>query len=105
VQFILQYRLQQLSKGLSVKKVTVNTYRKDKFYSSVVIAVGKLLTRGDVFTPIDVLIEMGRLSNLEKAYSRKYFWNRSLEKKMKNISINEHSLLQGSKLLEGQETV
>jgi hypothetical protein len=45
-----------------VKKVTVNSYRKDKYYSSVVRAAGIILDQGDVFTPIDILIEMGSLS-------------------------------------------
>jgi len=45
-----------------VNKVSVNSYRKDKYYSSVVRAAGIILAQGDVFTPIDILIEMGRLS-------------------------------------------
>ena len=48
--------------GLKMKKVTVNSYRKDKYYSRVKKAAGKILAREDVLTPIDILIEMGRLS-------------------------------------------
>ena len=137
-----------------MKKVTVNSYRKDKFYSRVVKAAGRILAREDVLSPIDILIEMGNLSknnyeawrkgqvpylerviegnlskanrilriigfhahdlnmvprqtvyhqwgkgkkrvlrfsrsgdsNLEKAYSRHYIWNRSQENKLEVIN-------------------
>ena len=45
-----------------MKKVTVNTYRKDKYYSRVVRSVGRILAHGDVVAPTDILIEMGNLS-------------------------------------------
>ena len=45
-----------------MKHITVNTYRKDKYYPNVVKAVGKILTRADVVAPSDILIEMGNLS-------------------------------------------
>jgi len=45
-----------------MKHITVNTYRKDKYYPRVVRAVGKLLARSDVVAPTDILIEMGNLS-------------------------------------------
>ena len=45
-----------------MKKVTVNTYRKDKFYSRVVRAVAKVLSKSDAVAPVEVLIEMGNLS-------------------------------------------
>ena len=45
-----------------MKKVTVNTYRKDKYYPRVVKALGKILSRADVVSPPDILIEMGNLS-------------------------------------------
>ena len=45
-----------------MKKVTVNTYRKDKHYSRVIKAAGRILTREDILSPIDILIEMGHLS-------------------------------------------
>ncbi len=45
-----------------MKRVTVNTYRKDKYYPRVVRAVGKILARADVVAPSDILIEMGNLS-------------------------------------------
>jgi hypothetical protein len=43
-------------------KVTVNTYRKDKYYPRVVRAIAKVLTKSDVLAPVEVLIEMGNLS-------------------------------------------
>ena len=45
-----------------MKRVTVNTYRKDKYYPRVVRAVGKILACADVVAPSDILIEMGNLS-------------------------------------------
>ncbi len=45
-----------------MKHITVNTYRKDKYYPRVVRAVGNILARADVVAPSDILIEMGNLS-------------------------------------------
>ena len=45
-----------------MKKVTVTTYRKDKYYPRVVRAFAKVLLKSDVVAPVDVLIEMGNLS-------------------------------------------
>ena len=45
-----------------MKKVTVTTYRKDKYYPRVVRAVTKILSKSDVVAPVDVLIEMGNLT-------------------------------------------
>ena len=45
-----------------MKRATVNTYRKDKYYPRVVRAAGKILARADVVAPIEILIEMGNLS-------------------------------------------
>lgn len=45
-----------------MKHITVNTYRKDKYYPRVVKAVGKILARADVISPSEILIEMGNLS-------------------------------------------
>ena len=45
-----------------MKRVTVNTYRKDKYYPRVVRAAGKILARADVVAPTEILIEMGNLS-------------------------------------------
>jgi hypothetical protein len=45
-----------------MKKVTVTTYRKDKYYSRVVRAFAKVLLKSDVVAPVDVLIEMGNLT-------------------------------------------
>jgi hypothetical protein len=45
-----------------MKRVTVNTYRKDKYYPHVVRAAGKILARADVIAPTEILIEMGNLS-------------------------------------------
>jgi len=42
-------------------KVTVNNYRKDKYYPRVVRAVARILSRSDVVTPVDVLMETGNL--------------------------------------------
>ena len=43
-------------------KVSVNSYRTDKYYSRVVRAVAKILSRSDVVSPVEVLMEMGNLS-------------------------------------------
>ena len=45
-----------------MKRITVNTFRKDKYYPCVVRAVGKILARADVVAPTEILIEMGNLS-------------------------------------------
>ena len=45
-----------------MKKVTVSTYRKDKYYPRVMKAFAKILSKSDVVAPVDVLIEMGNLS-------------------------------------------
>ena len=45
-----------------MKRVTANTYRKDKYYPRVVRAAGKILARADNFAPTEILIEMGNLS-------------------------------------------
>ena len=45
-----------------LKQVTVHTYRKDKYYPRVVRAVARILSRSDVVAPVEVLIEMGNLT-------------------------------------------
>jgi len=45
-----------------MRKVTIATYQKDKYYTRVVRAVAKLLSKSDVVAPVDVMIEMGNLS-------------------------------------------
>lgn len=45
-----------------IMKVTVTSYRSDKYYPRVVKAFAKILSRSDVVAPVDVLIEMGNLS-------------------------------------------
>jgi hypothetical protein len=39
-----------------MKKVTVTTYRKDKYYPRVVRAVAKVLSKSDLVAPVDVLV-------------------------------------------------
>jgi len=46
----------------NMKKVTVDTYREDKYYPRVVRAFAKVLSHSDVVAPVEVLIEMGNLS-------------------------------------------
>jgi len=41
-----------------MKHLTVNTYRKDKYYPRVVRAVGKILARADVVAPSDIIREV-----------------------------------------------
>lgn len=54
-----------------MKKVTLSTYRKDKYYPRVVRAVAKILARSDVVTPVEVLVEMGNLTQKNyEAWSR-----------------------------------
>ena len=45
-----------------MKKVTVSTYRKDKYYPQVKKAFAAILSKSDVVTPVDVLIQMGNVS-------------------------------------------
>ncbi len=45
-----------------MKKITLTTYRKDKYYPRVVRAVSKILSTSDSVTPVNILIEMGNLS-------------------------------------------
>jgi hypothetical protein len=45
-----------------MKKVTLSTYRKDKYYSRVVRAMAIMLMHSDVVAPVEVLIEMGNLT-------------------------------------------
>ncbi len=45
-----------------MKQVTVNTYRQDTYYPRVVRAVAKILSRSDVVAPVEVLMEMGNLT-------------------------------------------
>jgi hypothetical protein len=42
-----------------MKTVTVDNYREDKYYPRVFRAVAKILSRSNVVTPVDVLMEMG----------------------------------------------
>ncbi len=43
-------------------KITVNTYRTDKYYPRVVKAIATILSKSDVVAPVEVLIEMGNLT-------------------------------------------
>ena len=45
-----------------MKTVTVDNYRKDKYYPRVVRAVAKILSHSNVVAPVDVLMEMGNLT-------------------------------------------
>jgi len=42
-------------------RVTLKSYRKDKYYPSVVRAVARLLAESDEISPVAVLLEMGNL--------------------------------------------
>jgi len=42
----------------AMKKITLDNYRKDKYYLRIVRAVETLLSRGDVVAPVEVLIDM-----------------------------------------------
>ena len=44
-----------------MKKVTVSTYRKDKYHPRVVRAFARILAITNVVAPVDVFIEMGNL--------------------------------------------
>jgi hypothetical protein len=45
-----------------MKQVTVKSYRQDKYYPRVVRAVGKILSHSRVVAPVEVLMEMGNLT-------------------------------------------
>ena len=45
-----------------MKKVTVATYKEDKYYFKIVEAFSEILNRDDVVTPIEVFIRIGNLS-------------------------------------------
>ncbi len=46
----------------AIMKINVNSYRTDKYYPRVVTAVAKILSRSDVVSPVEVLMEMGNIS-------------------------------------------
>ena len=45
-----------------MKKVTLNTYKKDKYYPRIVLAVAKVLSKTDEVSPVEVLLEIGNLN-------------------------------------------
>jgi len=45
----------------SMRRITVNNYRSDRYYQRVVRAVGEILERCDVVTPLEVFIALGLL--------------------------------------------
>jgi hypothetical protein len=45
-----------------MKHISVNTYKKDKYYPRIVRAVRNILAQSDVIAPSEILIEMGNLS-------------------------------------------
>jgi len=45
-----------------MKTVTVDNYRKDKYYPKIVRAVAKILSHSNMVAPVDVLMEMGNLT-------------------------------------------
>ncbi len=45
-----------------MRRVTLESYKKDKYYPRIVQAVTAILKKGDVVTPIDVFMEMGLLA-------------------------------------------
>ena len=51
-----------------MKKVTVNDYRKDKYYPRVVRAGARILSRSNVAAPVEVLMEMGNLTQKKKGH-------------------------------------
>ena len=48
-----------------MRKVTVNTYKKDKYYPRVARATAKLLAKSDVLAPVNVLMEMEILTKAD----------------------------------------
>src|SRR6185436_15721100 len=44
------------------KRVTLKSYKKDKYYPRIVMAVTALLKEGDVVAPIDVFVKMSVLA-------------------------------------------
>ena len=45
-----------------MKKIISSTYKKDKYYESIKIAVNTLLKKITVITPVEVLIQTGNLT-------------------------------------------
>ncbi len=45
-----------------MKQVTLNTYKKDKYYPRVVRAIARILARSDEVATVEVLMEMGNLT-------------------------------------------
>ena len=43
--------------------VTIDSYRNDKMYPRITRAVGKILAKGKIVAPVDVLVEMGLLNS------------------------------------------
>ena len=50
------------NRSRKMKKVTVATYKEDKYYFKIVEAFSEILNRDDVVTPIEVFIRIGNLS-------------------------------------------
>lgn len=48
-----------------MKRVTLQNYKKDKYYPGVVRAVTAILESGDVVTPVDVFMGMGLLAKAD----------------------------------------
>jgi len=48
-----------------MKRVTLDNYKKDKYYPRIVRAVTAILETGDVVTPIDVFVGMGLLAKAD----------------------------------------
>ena len=68
-----------------MKKVTFNTYKKDKYYPRVVRAVAKILARTDEISPGEILLEMGNLNK------KKLSWRMEItagEKQQKKSTTN-----------------
>ncbi len=45
-----------------MEKITLNTYRKNKYYPRIVLAVVKVLSKTDEVSPVKVLLKMGNLN-------------------------------------------
>ena len=45
-----------------MKKITATNYKKDKLYPVVARAVAEILYRGRVVAPVDVLLQMERIT-------------------------------------------
>ncbi len=65
------HRIESVNLIVGMKTVTISTYQKDKYYPKVVRVFARILSRSDVVTPVEVMVEMGNLTKQNRDAWRK----------------------------------